>query len=217
MKAHFEIKQGQDQWHEIRYGKASGTRAKQLFIKSESLFYDLLGEHTKEIEINYDSFVSQAMERGTMLEPDARSALSEAIGVELLECGWLQCEEIPLLGISPDGISECLTISAEIKCPENDTHCKNIDKGVFPPEHIHQCIHYFTINPLLKKHYFCSYNPDNTEKILFYISVDRVSSINFGTERNPKMMTITECVEINRNNAIELQSKLEKAKLKLSF
>ena len=41
---HFNIEQHSAEWFEIRHGKIGGTRAKELFVKTDTLFYKLLAE-----------------------------------------------------------------------------------------------------------------------------------------------------------------------------
>ena len=105
MIPHFNITQGRDEWHKIRYGKIGGSRSKGLFVKSDTLFFDVLSELTEPYETDFDEYISDDMLRGMELEPQGRIELSEYTNLPFVECGWLQCEEIPLLGISPDGIT----------------------------------------------------------------------------------------------------------------
>jgi hypothetical protein len=106
---------------------------------------NILSMATEEFQ-HTDGFTSAEMERGHELEPFARKELSTYIGVELLECGWLQSLDNELIGISPDGINFDETISAEIKCPGAKKHIKTILENKIPSDNIHQCLHYFTIN-----------------------------------------------------------------------
>ena len=49
MIAHFEIEQGSEEWLKIRYAKIGGTRSGGLFVESETLAIELLGEIIEEI------------------------------------------------------------------------------------------------------------------------------------------------------------------------
>jgi len=208
MKAHYEIEQNSEEWHKMRYGKIGGTLSKGLFIKSDTLLEDILSELCEEFDLQ-ESYQSFDMIRGQELEPEARKALSAYIEVELLECGWLQSEEIPLLGISPDGISECETISAEIKCPGAKRHLQTIRLGNIPNDNINQCVHYFTVNPKLQKHYFCSWRPENIYKPIFVFMLTRDSEINLGTKAKPVIKTVQQWVDIAKTEAIELQKQID--------
>jgi hypothetical protein len=216
MKAYYDIKQGTEEWHNIRYGKIGGTLSKGLFVKSDTLLIDVLSETIEPIEIDFDSFESADMVRGYELEPLARQELSKYIGVELLECGWLQCEEIPLLGISPDGISQDETISAEIKCPASKKHTKTIYFDVIPIDHLHQCLQYFTVNPKLETHYFCSFRPESI-KPLFVKKLTRDSLVDLGTKAKPNIQTIDHWVRVAKREAQFIQEQLDEAVERLKF
>lgn len=211
-----DIEQHSEEWHKIRYGKIGGTLSKGLFVKSDTLLEDILSELCEEFDLqeNYQSF---DMVRGSELEPEARKALSAYLGIELLEVGWLQCEENKYLGISPDGISEDETISAEIKCPSAKKHLSTIRANDIPNDNINQCLHYFTINPKLKKHYFCSYRPENIYKPIFVKELTIDSLINLGTKAKPIIKTVNEWVMIAKKEAELLKEQIEIELNKLKF
>ena len=131
--------------------------------------------------------------------------------------GWLQCEENEYLGISPDGITECETISAEIKCPNSKKHLSTIRANEIPSDNIHQCLHYFTVNPKLEKHYFCSYRPENIYKPIFVKELTRDSIVNLGTKAKPVLKTISEWVLIAKLGAKELQEQIKTELNNLNF
>lgn len=214
MKSHTNIIQGTEAWHEIRYGKIGGSTSKGLFTKGDTLFYELLAEFTEPFEMDYDSFETPAMLRGHELEPRARMELGQFAGVEFTETGWLQCEEIPLLGISPDGITADWKISCELKCPGNKKHVESdLSEGILP-EYIYQCIHYFTVNPHLEKHYFASYRPENTYTPLVVRVLTLDSVVNIGTNAKPVLKTVRTCVEMAKIAARELQKQIDDAIIK---
>lgn len=215
MIAHWNIKQGTEEWHAIRWGKIGGTTSKCLFVKSDTLLDELLSEITEPFEME-DSFESADMIRGFELEPLARQEVSLYIGRELLECGWLQCEEIPLLGISPDGITSDMTISAEIKCPARKKHMSTIRTNEIPLDNLHQCVHYFTVNPHLEKHYFASFRPEAI-KPLFVKELTRASEVNLGTKAKPVIKTIAEWVSLAKTSAINLETEIYNEIIKLQF
>ena len=215
MIAHWNIKQGTEEWHQIRWGKIGGTTSKGLFVKSDTLLDELLSEMTEPFELE-DSFESADMVRGFELEPLARQEVSLYIGHELLECGWLQCEEIPLLGISPDGITSDMTISAETKCPARKKHMSTIRINEIPLDNLHQCVHYFTVNPHLEKHYFASFRPEAI-KPLFVKELTRQSEVNLGTKAKPVVKTISEWVSLAKTNAINLETEIYNEIIKLQF
>ena len=211
-----KVEQGTIEWHETRYGKIGGSTSKGLFVKSDTLMLDLLSQHLEDYEPE-DGFLSAAMERGNDLEPDAIRLLSDYTGIDFKSEGWLQCEEVPLLGISPDAITDCDEYSAEVKCPGRKKHTETIVNDVIPADYLHQCIHYFTVNPKLKKHYFASFRPENKLKPLFVKEMTRDTVVDLGTKRKPSLATVAEWSEIARTNAIEIQKQIDANINKLEF
>ena len=216
MEYHFNIEQGTGEWFELKHGVIGGTRAKGLFIKTDTLFYELLAELTEPFdETDEESYTSDAMERGNELEPEARKQLSKYTGVEFIECGFIK-NAIPLLGISPDAITINFKTGAEIKCPEAKRHLRTCVADAIPLENIHQCIHSFTVNDNLETFYFMSYRPESI-KPMFVKKLTRDSLVNIGTQAKPVMKTIAECVEIAQTEAKRLQEELSLTINKLKF
>ena len=211
-----EIEQGTIEWFEARYRKIGGSTSKGLFVKGDTLMLEMLGQHLEEFEPE-DGFTSADMARGTELEPYALEELKKYTGIEFKSAGWLQCEEIPLLGISPDGITDDDLYSCEIKCPARKRHTETIVNDAIPLDNLHQCLHYFTVNPKLEKHYFVSFRPENDIKPLFVKELTRDSVINLGTKAKPVEKTIFEWVAIAKGKAIELQLRIDEEIEKLEF
>lgn len=216
MIAHYDIEQGTEEWYKIRWGKVSGTRAKGLFTDTDTLLLTMLAEITEEFELE-DGYTSDDMQRGKDLEPVARRALSAYIKTDLIEAGWLQSIEHPLLGISIDGISKDETITAEIKCPAAKKHLETVLGDIIPLEHIHQCLHAFSVNPRLETHYFCSYRPEQKYKSIFVKSITRDSIVNIGTKAKPISISVSEYVEKSHAKIVALQEQINKSIDKLSF
>lgn len=207
MTAHYDIEQGTEEWHRMRWGKIGGTLAKGLFIKSDTLMLDVLSEISEEFQLDVDGYTSPEMQRGNELEPIAREQLSKYIGVNLLNPGWLSCDEIPLLGISPDGLTLDETIGAEIKCPQAKKHTSTVLADEIPNDNINQCVHYFTVNPKLEKLYFCSFRPES-KRPLFVKMITRSSLVNLGTKARPVIKSVQAWTELAKINAIELQKQI---------
>jgi putative phage-type endonuclease len=215
MIARKDIIQGTHEWHECRWGKIGGSIAKGLFIKSDTLMLDVLAEYSEQYQFS-DSYSSPAMERGNELEPEARYALEQYTGITFHSVGWLQSVDIPLLGISPDGLTEDETIACELKCPSSKKHIVTCLEDEIPLDYIHQCVHYFTVNPKLEKLYFVSYRPEAI-KPLFVKILLRTDSVNLGTKSKPVIKTVQEWVEIAKAEAIEINKQINEAINKLSF
>jgi len=214
---HFNIEQNSSEWFEIRHGKIGGTRAKELFVKSDTLFYKLLAETIEPFdEDSEDGFQSEAMERGNYLEPQARIEAEKYIGVEFLECGWIQSDN-ELMGISPDGITADFTIQIEVKCPGAIAHLKMCVSDAIPIEYINQCVHAFTVNDKLEKLYFISYRPECTIKPLFVKELTRDSLVNNGTIAKHVMVLISDLVRVSYREAEFLQEQIKETINKLKF
>lgn len=198
MKNHKTLLQGSIEWHEMKWGKIGGTLSKGLFVKSDTLLIDILSQKIEEFE-PADSFENEAMERGKELEPLAIEYLETYVNTKFEKSGWLQCEENELLGISPDAISECETIGAEIKCLGRKKHIEVVLANEIPLDFIFQCVHYFTVNPKLEKLHFFAYRPESIKN--FHKELTRESLVNLGTKAKPVLKTVTEWSEIARNEA----------------
>ena len=207
--------QGTPAWFELRWGKITGTASKGLFVKSDTLLIDLIAQNTEDWEME-DTYASADMVRGTELEVYAREAISDELFISFKEVGFLQNASIPILCISPDGLSEDDTIGLEIKCPRAKKHTETILANEIPSDNIHQVLHYFTVNPKLETMYFVSYRPESKVKQLWYKSLTRDSEIDLGTKAKPNIKKVSEWVEIATNAAEEINNELNAALLKLN-
>lgn len=212
MEAHFNIEQGSYEWHEIRHGKIGGTASKGLFVKSDTLLYELLAEKTESF-IEEESYISDDMLRGMQLEPEARQWANENYQAEFIECGWMQ-SDIELLGISPDGITADFKQAIEIKCPQAKRHIQTVIENDIPLDNLHQCLHYFTVNDRLEQLHFISYRPESI-KATFTKTLTRESIINLGTKAKPVLKTVNELVTIAKVEAVTLQDQLNQSLSKL--
>lgn len=207
MIVHWNLVQGTPEWHQHKWGKIGGSSSKGLFVPSDTLLYQLLAEHTEPFEMDEDSYVSGDMQRGIELEPLGRIELGKFAGVEFLEAGWLQSSENDLLGISPDGITQDLKVSCEIKCPGAKKHISTVHCREIPSDNIHQCLHYFTVNPNLEKHYFATFRPESKYP-LWPKLLTKDSLIDLGTKAKPVVKKIGEWVEVAHKNGFELRDNL---------
>lgn len=194
MIANYDIEQGTYEWHEIRYGKIGGTLASSILVKTDTLLNDLISCRLESFEYQDDEYKSNSMELGSFMEVEAINKVSEKHGVKFNACGWLNSSEFDYVGTSPDGISDCETIQAEVKCPQRKNHTKYIREEIVPLEYVDQVTHAFLVNEKLEKVIFASYRPESIIP-LFSIVVTRESVLNYGTEKTPKMHTVSEQIE----------------------
>jgi len=216
MIAYWDIIQGTDQWHEIRYGKIGGTLSSSLLVKSHTLLKNVGSCYTEEYVPTPDSFVNYDMQRGIELEPMARRELSVYTGLIFKECGWLQSLKCDLMGISPDGITEDLKHIAEIKCPNKEKHFENCYNNKIPDDNIYQCIQSFAVNPGLISVFFCSFRPENLRP-LFVKELKRSDIIELTVNRKKESGTVISFADRLMESALELQVKIKNTVDNLTF
>ncbi len=212
---HNKIEQNSLEWFEIKWGKIGGTLSKGLMVKSDTLLIDILSQRVEEFEPDADSYENAAMQRGNEMEPFARQYLNEYTGFNFLKSGWLQSEENELLGISPDGITECETKACETKCLARKKHTEIILTQEIPLDFLPQCVQYFTVNPKLESLFFCAFRPES--KMNFVKELTRESVVNLGTKARPVLKPIKDWVAISMYEAEVLLKDLKEAELKLIF
>ena len=216
-----DIKQGSIEWYELRWGKIGGTSSKGLlnnkkgvFDSNDTLFIDVLSQRMEDFEPS-ESFESEAMQRGNELEPFAREYISNYVGVEFAETGWLQSEHNELLGISPDGITLDYKKACEIKCLGRKAHFDVLLSQAVPLVYIPQDIHYFTINEQLEQLFFICFRPESPKHFIKELNLD--SSVNIGTLATKYELTIRECVEIVNENADKMLERIKEQEEMLIF
>jgi hypothetical protein len=147
--------QGTGAWFNARTGHLTGSRMKdgmsylkqsekdkeagkprESTDKRKKLIIEILAERmTGDIVPKY---VTQAMQRGTDEEPNAKAAYEAATGRIVTDVGFCQHPNLEFVGASPDGFVGDGLI--EIKCPNTSTHLQWIVDGVVPEEHQPQMI-----------------------------------------------------------------------------
>ena len=155
------------------------------------------------------------MQRGHELEPFAREYISEYVGVDFTETGWLQSEENELLGLSPDGITLDYKKACEIKCLAQKEHYKYLIKPNEQLDYIAQKIHYFTINDKLEQLYFLAFRPEAPKHFIKELDLDSI--VNIGTNATKYELSIRECVEMVKENADKMLKQIIEEEAKINF
>lgn len=231
---HKDVQQNSIEWFEIKWGKIGGTLSKGLFVDSDTLFLDILSQHIEEFEPE-ESFDNSHTIRGKEMEPFAFEYVSKYTGIDFKPSGWLQSEESELLGISPDGISECERFATEIKCLARKAHTSILIENTTPKDKIPQIVHYFTVNTKLEKLWFIAYRPESIKPFIEEFTRDSVVDIGWkkkievevigakGLPIKPKIETVTDWRTIDEwskiaiENAKELEVKIKETINKLKF
>jgi len=135
---HFEIEQCTPEWHAIRAGKWSASKAPVIMggltTKGiEDLIMDIAwGRMYGPIE--HSSFKSAAMERGNNLEPDTRDRYAFETDNVVDECGFVEHASIPHVGWSPDGLVG-RKLGIEAKNPLHKAYMEVKRTGLIPSEY----------------------------------------------------------------------------------
>jgi hypothetical protein len=107
-----DVKQGTDEWLDLRKNKVTGTKAATLLT------------HGKQAAIDKDknsTFTgNQYTDRGHRLEPDAIAVYNHVYNVDILEVGFVTNSLYSDCGYSPDGILNKKLI--EVKCFNESRH-----------------------------------------------------------------------------------------------
>lgn len=208
MKNLKHIEQGSIEWQQVKWGLIGGTLSKGLFVKSDTLLIDILSQKLEEFEPE-GTFSNDAMDRGTNFEPFAIQYLEQYTGLKFLKTGILISDEIPLLCVSPDGITETEVEACEVKCLGRKAHTAIILADEIPLDKLNQLVHYFTVNPKLERLWFCAYRPESVKNFVKELTPDSV--VNLGTKARPVEKKISEWVELAKEAAKELQEQLDEA------
>ena len=146
MIIHRDIVQGSDEWCALRAGRPTASNFSMLITST--------GEPSKSMK-NYaitmaaekyagkpvDAFEGSGYtDRGTLLEPDAKSSYAFAYDIELVTVGFVT-DDYLRYGCSPDGLIDTDGI-AETKCLKAENHVKAIlyyrKHKKCPPDYVQQ-------------------------------------------------------------------------------
>jgi len=169
-----QIEQGSDEWKQLRLGKVTASRIADVMsqIKAgesqsrsnyriELVCERLLGEPT-------DSFTNSHMQRGTELEPFARSAYEIKNKVFVEQVSFCDHLTVSMSGASPDGLVGKDGL-IEIKCPMTKTHIETLLGKQVPAKYIKQ-IQWQLACTDRKWCDFVSYCPELPENMQLFIS-----------------------------------------------
>lgn len=135
------MEQQSSDWFAARLGRVTASRVKDVMASGrggapsatrKNYMMQLLCERlTGKRE---EGFTSAAMQRGTDLEPVARSAYEIDRDVMTAETGLVLHPSIEGFGASPDGLSGDRGL-LEIKCPNTATHIATLQSGRHDPQY----------------------------------------------------------------------------------
>jgi predicted phage-related endonuclease len=156
------VKQGSEDWHQLRKGRWTGSRAIKLL-------------QGKPLPDDSSTYQSSAMRRGTVLEPIAIKEFERDAGTDVLTVGFVTNTIYPNAGYSPDGIVGDTLL--EVKCLNGDRH-ENLIAGNIPLEYLAQ-IHLGMVICELEKARLLAFNPEYEQQLtILDIEYDTVIADN---------------------------------------
>ena len=160
--------QGSPEWHQARCGIISASNMKSLFTSRgektasgvrETYLNQVIAERLMQKPM--DTFQSYDMERGTLLEAQARANFEMYLDVTVQEVGFHMHDDYDI-GCSPDGLFTLdgkIETGVEIKCPKANTHVRYMRSKKLPTEYVQQVQSTMYIMGF-DVYYFMSYHPD---------------------------------------------------------
>ena len=129
-----EIVQGSDAWKQLRAGKVTASRVKDIVATTKTGYSTSRDKYMTQLLLERltntvaESYTNDAMSWGTEQEPFARAAYEAAKNVMVDQVAFVNHPTIEMAGASPDGIvGEGLV---ELKCPMSHTHLESLLGGL---------------------------------------------------------------------------------------
>ena len=163
----------QEEWLEARKGHVTGTRLKDLIVKSglkkKKGFYEILAER-----IAIPANEERPMDRGHRLEDIAIQRFAEATKKKVgePELVIVSRDDNEHIAYSPDRIIN-KTSDIEVKCLNSASHIEAYLTKNIPNEYYEQMLQGFIANDNLKTRYMVFYDPRLPKIDLFWLEVKR--------------------------------------------
>jgi putative phage-type endonuclease len=138
-----EIIQGSPEWFAIRCGKVTASRIADIIARTKSGPSASRANYAAQIIAERltntvaESFSNAAMEWGTAMEPEARTAYEFLHNAAVTEIGFVEHPTIEHAGASPDGLVGKDGL-VEIKCPNTATHIETLIGKTVPGKYVTQ-------------------------------------------------------------------------------
>lgn len=140
---HEEIIQGSDEWKKLRVGKVTASRVADVIAKTKSGYSTSRANYAAQLiterltGLPTEGFTNAAMQWGTEMEPEARSAYEFFRAEEVVQVPFVNHPTIGDAGASPDGLVGPDGL-VEIKCPITATHIETLRFKQVPAKYITQ-------------------------------------------------------------------------------
>ena len=183
------IGQGSPEWHEIRYGKVGGSSLKDLMVDKDitecAIYSDILSAQF-EPYIEEFSFKSDAMQRGSDLEPVARTTYSLLNDVDVTQIGWAEMDN-NIAGVSPDGLIGS-DGGVEFKCPSRKQHMLYIlNTETLISDYFWQIVMYFVVFDNIEWVDICSFRPECSYMPLLQVRVIKDTEVRINSKKTLKI------------------------------
>lgn len=125
------IEQGTPEWHDLRKGVLTASKASTIASNGKGLktyISDLMAEFYSDEHI--ETFKNEAMQRGNDLEPNARAWYEFETGETVEEVAFIYLDEDRTVGCSPDGLIVGKEKGVEYKCPSTTEKHEHISKSI---------------------------------------------------------------------------------------
>lgn len=140
---HLQLAQGSDEWRVARCGSLGASQIADALARTktgygasrDNVMSALLVERLTGVPT--ETFVNDAMRRGTEKEPEARIAYEFDQGGAVEQVGLFLHPTLKGTHASPDGLVEDAG-SVEIKCPNTATHIATLLSNTVPSKYIKQ-------------------------------------------------------------------------------
>ena len=162
-----ELKQGTPEWHAWRH-KGIGASDAKAAISKRGISRARLLRDKRAFEPPENSYTSEAMDRGTELEPKARRRYNETYGNNI-RAVCVQSTQYPWLRASLDGLSDDGNLVVEIKCGAG-VHQQALER--FPVQYKGQVQHILAVTGLPSLHFWCYWPKSPNPEILHVIKRD---------------------------------------------
>lgn len=204
-----DIIQGSPEWFAARMGKVTASRIADVCARTKTgwgasrknYMAELVAERLTGVKM--EGFTNAAMQWGTDIEPEARSAYQFEVGIRVAETGFVPHPSIAETGASPDGLVGDDGL-VEIKCPNTATHIETLLGGTLPDKYFLQ-IQWQMACTGRQWCDFASYDPRLPESMRLF--VDRVKRDDAAIEAVEKDV-VTFLTEL-RDTVHRLRSKYE--------
>ena len=174
------VQQQSLEWHSMRLGVITASKAKAILSGSSSrtyktYLYQLAAEISTKSPSRSETFSAKATDHGNDFEPLARDKFIALTGKKVIEWPFTYTDETMRCGFSPDGIIVEENCGVELKCPwATENHWEHIDTGIIPAKDSDawkKQVQFTMWAAKLDKWYFSTFEPDMTKRGLVFSEI----------------------------------------------